>query len=221
MKNHSSLYQSRIAPFLANARRVFGVRFNKNPIQTVETLMEFVQTRSAYVAQTSLYGYLKTRMGTRYPHMFKDEVFSVSINNAKWRVYGSCLSDLTVFAAGTAAAENRMNDLDTVKLARFIFHSTVQNTFDDEDAEKPAAEALENFDKRVDSIVWVNMPIVENAFTSSPSDLINWAPVVDEFKEYDREIVTNSIRFRWRDIREQLRKRIDSDAVCNSWRNRE
>ena len=73
--NQAALYQSTIAPLMANIRRVFGIRFDKSPIQTVEALTDFVETRAAYVAQTSLYGYLKTRMGTRYPHMFRDEVF--------------------------------------------------------------------------------------------------------------------------------------------------
>ena len=42
--------------------------------------------------------------------------------------------------------------------------------------------------------------------------------IADELKEQDGEIVTNSIRFRWRDVREQLRKRIDRDAICAEWR---
>jgi hypothetical protein len=42
--------------------------------------------------------------------------------------------------------------------------------------------------------------------------LLRYAPIVDEFKELDREIVRNSIRFRWRDVRAQLRRRLRPEA---------
>ena len=90
-----------------NWRRIFGVRFDKSPIQTLDSLVEFIQSRAAYVAQTALYGYLKTRMGTRFRVIFEDDEFAPSINNAKWSTYGACLSDLTVFAAATVGAEER------------------------------------------------------------------------------------------------------------------
>ena len=44
--------------------------------------------------------------------------------------------------------------------------------------------------------------------------------MIDQYKKEDEEIVTNSIRFRWRDIREQLRTRIDRDTICEGWRQR-
>ena len=36
------------------------VRLDRGPIGTLERLVEFNRMRAAYVAQTSLYGYLKT-----------------------------------------------------------------------------------------------------------------------------------------------------------------
>ena len=38
-------------------------------INSKEDLQNFVQERSAHVTQTTLYGYLKTRIGTRYQLM--------------------------------------------------------------------------------------------------------------------------------------------------------
>ncbi|MBZ0215107.1 MAG: hypothetical protein K8F25_01015 [Fimbriimonadaceae bacterium] len=149
--------------------------------------------------------------------MFQDEIFSKSIATAKWRVYGSCLSDLTVFAAGIVGADQRLEPQQITQLAQHIYSEAVENTFDDGEAEPHRKTALDNFDARCRDIAWADMPVLERAFTKSPVDLIRWAPVVDEFKIEDREIVINSTRFRWRDIREQLRKRIDSEAVCRDW----
>ncbi len=198
-------------------RRIFGIRFDKSAIQNVENLTEFVQTRSAYVAQTSLYGYLKTRMGTRFRQVFEDDKFLPSINKAKWLTYGACLSDLTVFAAALTGAENRLEKNEISGLARKCFETAIQQTFDDAEAGEVRAEIVERFEARIKQTQWPNAAIGENAFTSSPEVLLDSAPIADELKERDVEIVTNSIRFRWRDVREQLRKRIDCEAICAEW----
>lgn len=202
----------------SNWRRIFGIRFDKSAIQSVDQLAEFIQTRSAYIAQTSLFGYLKTRMGTRYRQVFEDDRFLPSINSAKWRTYGACLSDLAVFAAALSGSEKRLQESECSSLARECFETAVQRTFIDADAAEVRAEIVEGFETRIKRIHWADAAVGENAFTSSPKVLLDSAPVADEFKEQDREIVTNSIRFRWRDVREQLRKRIDRDAICAEWR---
>ena len=200
-------------------RRIFAIRFDKSPIQTVDGLVEFVQTRAAYVAQTSLYGYLKTRMGTRFRQIFEDEKFLPSINNAKWRTYAACLSDLSIFATATAGIENGLSDREITDLARYCFETAVRQTFDDAEAGRIRDEIAARFDERISSVVWHDAAAGEKAFTSSPLELINSAPIAEEFKQLDKEIVTNSIRFRWRDVREQLRKRIEREAICADWRS--
>ena len=208
-----------IASVPSGWRRFFAVRFDNSRIQTVDNLVEFIQTRSAYVAQTSLYGYLKTRMGTRFRQIFEDEEFLPSINSAKWRTYAACLSDLAVFAAATAGINNGLSDREITNLARYCFETAVRQTFDDAEAGKMRDEITARFDMRISSVVWHDGAAGENAFTSSPLELINSAPIAEEFKQLDREIVTNSIRFRWRDVREQLRKRIEREAICANWRS--
>ena len=67
-------------------------------INSIDELKNYIQERSAHVTQTTLYGYIKTRIGSRYAMMFEDEVFSKSINIAKWNIYMSALSDCTIFS---------------------------------------------------------------------------------------------------------------------------
>lgn len=212
----SNLRLSEIVP--ANWLRVFGIRFDKSPIRTVDGLVDFIQTRAAYVAQTALYGYLKTRMGTRYREVFQDETFVPAINQAKWRSYGACLSDLAVFAAALAGGERRLESREMAALARHCFKTAVERTFDDGDAERLRAPLVENFARRTGEVIWPNAAQGEHAFTTSPREVVDAAPIADELKQYDAEIVINSVRFRWRDVREQLRKRLDGEAVCADWR---
>ena len=45
------------------------------PINDRASLRRFLETRSNFVAQTSLYGYLRTRAGMIYPQLFDDDTF--------------------------------------------------------------------------------------------------------------------------------------------------
>ena len=52
----------------------------KKKIKNIEDLKEFIQQKSAWVSQVTLYNYLKTRMGTKWVLHFDDEKFLKSIN---------------------------------------------------------------------------------------------------------------------------------------------
>ena len=69
----------------------------KKKIKNTKDLTEFIQKKSSWVSQVTLYGYLKTRMGTKYVLMFDDEIFLTSINKAKWNIYSIALQDLTFY----------------------------------------------------------------------------------------------------------------------------
>ena len=54
----------------------------KKKINNLDELEEFIQTKSAWVTQVTLYGYLKTRMGTRYVLHFVTENFRGALKHA-------------------------------------------------------------------------------------------------------------------------------------------
>ena len=204
-----------VAAFLLS---VLAIRFNKAPIRTLDALIEFIHTRAAYVAQTSLYGYVKTRMGTRYPLMFQDEVFAASINTAKWRVFAACLADLTVFAVARTAAGGRLGGDEAARLAQVCLAAAVRRTFD-ADVSRLAAETVAAMAERSRATNWGQAAIEDGAFAQSPAELVRSAPIADELKQFDRGIVETSIRLRWRDVRDQVHKRLDADSVIADWRD--
>lgn len=217
-KKRIGLFLSITSEFREKYGRVLTLRFDKSGISTLGDLVDFTQTRSAYVAQTSLYGYLKTRMGIRYPTVFEDEVMLASINLAKWRVFCACTSDLSIFVAATIADSAGLDKPATKALALHCFSTVIGETFKDSDYAYLAGEVTKAFKARVKQVDWEQMAELENAFKVSPEDLVKYAPVIDDYRERDQEIVMNSIRFRWRDIREQFRKRCEAPAIADDWR---
>ena len=81
----------------------------QNRIDEVESLRSFVSSRSSYIAQVSLYGYLKARAGTQYVSLIKDPLFASSMKTARNQIFFACLMDLTLHVLKTIHARNQQN----------------------------------------------------------------------------------------------------------------
>ena len=88
-------------------------------IKSKKDLENFIQERSAHVTQTTLYGYLKTRIGVKYIAMMEDERFLKSINIAKWNIYMVALADCAFYVFSYLIVEKnlKVNDCKEVFLS--------------------------------------------------------------------------------------------------------
>ena len=84
-------------------------------INSIDDLERFIQERAAHVTQTTLYGYLKTRIGTRYVSMIQDEKFAESTNIAKWNIYVSAILDLTFYTFSYLIDQKNLKQNDAKK----------------------------------------------------------------------------------------------------------
>ena len=75
------------------------------------------------------------------------------------------------------------------------------------------AEHAQQVRARLALVDWAAVDDGEQAFSASPDALIRWAPVLDELKQLDEAIVRNSVRFRWQEVRRDLRACLDARAV--------
>ena len=94
---------------------LFRAFIPKNKIKDLDELENFIQSKSAWVSQVTLYGYLKTRMGTRYVLHFENDKFMGSVNLAKWNIYAVALQDLTFFTFSYLKANLDYQDFDKAK----------------------------------------------------------------------------------------------------------
>jgi len=185
------------------------------PIDSVSKLIDFVGSRSAYIAQKTLYGYVKTRMGINYPAMFEDDKIIASLDIAKLHVFAACLSDLTIYAVGTTLHDQPVGNDARREIARRCHEAALHEIVGD--AEFSAPDCIEEFKRRLDDTDWRSGAMLPDNFSRSPQALFRWAPVADELKKFDGEIIENSIKYAWRDIREQFQKRIDAAGVYADW----
>tara|TARA_B100000900_G_scaffold262696_1_gene223917 strand:- start:957 stop:1580 length:624 start_codon:yes stop_codon:yes gene_type:complete len=177
----------------------------KSKIKDLEALENFIQTKSAWVTQVTLYGYLKTRMGTRYVLHFENDEFMASVNLAKWNIYATALQDLTFFAFSYLKKNFNYNDFGK---AKEIF----MKILDDEISNKMPSDIIEkakkNFEDRFKNINW-DTYFNDLPFNPSALSLYQWAPIAEDLKELDRKIVLNSVILKWDIVKKEFKERIN------------
>jgi len=179
-------------------------------------LAEFLDTRASFLAQTSLYGYLRTRAGMRYPELFDDDPFIEAINIAKWQVWLACLSDLAVYV-GSRLAQHAPRETPRVSaLMQSLVEQVLESAGSPPEAGADFASEAERVRDRVARTDWLAVGDSEAAFTESPTALVRWAPIVESLKELDEDIVRNSVRYRWQEVRREVAAKLDAQAVFGS-----
>jgi hypothetical protein len=210
--------QSGAADFLAQFREYLGIggKVRRVPIRDREALASFLSTRASFIAQTSLYGYLRTRAGMRYPALFDEDPFVVAINIAKWHLWLACLSDLTVYAGGLLAHRGQLSQGQAQALMQDVLEQILAETGvpGDADAEFPAH--AQRVRARIALTHWQGVKDDEDCFHESPAALVRWAPVIEHLKQLDEEIVRNSVRFHWQEVRRELRRLLDARSVVGA-----
>ena len=161
-------------------------------INSIKQLIDYIQSRSAHVTQTTLYGYIKTRIGTRYPAMVEDENFSKSINIAKWNIYMNALSDCTLYTFSYLIDKKNLTHNEAESVFVSILESEKKNGLNLELFQKPKLE----FQERIKGINWKNFH-KDKPFRNSSLALYNWSPIAEELKVLDKEIVLNSMKLKW------------------------
>ena len=184
---------------------LFKAFIPKKKIKNLDELEYFIQTKSAWVTQVTLYSYLKTRMGTKYVLHFENDVFMLSLNLAKWNIYSVALQDLTFFTFSYLKVNFNYQDINQGKE---IFNKIL----DDEISNKMPLDIIEDakktFNEKLQNLNWETY-YQDLPFNQSALSLYKWAPIADELKSLDRKIVLNSMILKWDVVKQEFEKLIE------------
>ena len=186
-------FKEYFAPFLKYFKKT-------KKIENYSDLKEFIQKKSAWVSQVTLYGYLKTRMGAKYVLMFEDETFLGSINKAKWNIYAVALQDLTFYTISYLKNERNLHDTEKSK---DIYFEILEEELKNEIPKEIFENAKKEFLKRFENINWTDY-YKSLPFNSSALALYNWSPIAEELKTLDKKIVLNSMILKWDNIKKEF-----------------
>ncbi len=204
LKYRFNLKDIKLEDFKLYLFSLFKAFVPKKKIKSIKELSEFIQKKSSWVSQVTLYGYLKTRMGTKYVLMFDDEIFLSSINKAKWNIYVVALQDLTLY---TISYLNVFHNYNDTSKAKEIYDEIIINEIKNGMPEELGLRGKEKFHERLNKIDWKkyynSWPFNESALA-----LYEWSPVAQELKSLDRKIVLNSMILKWENVQDEFIKLI-------------
>jgi len=163
-----------------------------NSVNNFTELKIFIKERSALVTQTTLYGYLKTRMGLKQHLMFTDDVFVESVNKSKWHIFSECVSDLTLYTLSYLKNFKGVNNLDPQEIYEEILDNEKNNGIPNQ----LVIDYKKKFSVKVSEID-LKSYMDNDPFKASGLSLYDWSPIADELKILDKEIVLNSIKNKW------------------------
>ena len=167
-------------------------------------LESFIQKKSAWVSQVTLYNYLKTRMGTKYVLHFDNDKLLNSINKAKWNIYSIALQDLTFYSLSYL---NVFFNFQEMSNAKRIYEKILDDEISNGMPQDIISKGKISFSERLKKIDWrtyyKSWPFNESALA-----LYEWAPIADELKILDRKIVLNSMILKWDNIKKEFEKLI-------------
>ncbi len=183
---------------------LFKAFIPKKKISNLDELENFIQSKSAWVTQVTLYGYLKTRMGTRYVLHFENDKFMESVNLAKWNMYAVALQDLIFYSFSYLKINFNYNQ---VHKAEEIFLKILDDEITNKMPLDIIEEAKKNFKDRLNNINW-DIYYSDLPFNPSALSLYKWAPIAEELKTLDRKIVLNSVILKWNIVKKEFEERI-------------
>ena len=184
---------------------MFKAFIPKKKIKNLNDLEYFIQTKSAWVTQVTLYNYLKTRMGTRYVLHFDNDVFMASLDIARWNIYSVALQDLTLFTFSYLKVNFNYQNINQSKE---IFSKILDDEISNRMPLDIIEEAKKTFNERLQNINW-EIYYKDLPFNPSALSLYKWAPIAEELKTLDRKIVLNSMILKWDIIKKEFEKLIE------------
>tara|TARA_B110001452_G_scaffold84042_1_gene68731 strand:+ start:86 stop:763 length:678 start_codon:yes stop_codon:yes gene_type:complete len=204
LKYKLKLKDIKIEDFKVYILALFKAVLPKKKIKNIKDLQSFIQKKSAWVSQVTLFNYLKTRMGTKWVLHFDDEKFLESINKAKWNIYLIALQDLTLYSLSFLKVF--YNYKETEK-AMSIYEKILNDESQNGMPEEIIIKGKKIFDERLSKINW-DTYYNSWPFNESALALYDWAPVADNLKILDRKIVLNSMVLKWDNIKDEFKKLI-------------
>ena len=187
----------------------------KPALNSVDALVRYSEEQAAYVSQVTLYTYIKTRAGTQWPKLFSNDTYLTSLKTARWHIFGACVSDLALYIAARCFRDGACQAQTADMLASHIIGAILDGYSQDDIDASAFLDMAQAGRQRASATSWAEAADQPLTFQSSADAFMRWAPVADEFKELDEEIMRNSMHLRWIGIRRDVKERLDYSSVLS------
>lgn len=176
-------------------------------------LIDFMDSRAAFVSQKCVYEYCRARSGLNWEPLMREQAFVEALRQSRWDAYAAALGDLVVHLEGRLRPEDtrlhaRLVDRLLVAAAEVLArHKT--------DSERPQGwgEEIALLRERLNQAqLGPPRPAAETARVGGKR-IYETLPLHAELTKHDRMLVTNAVRFNFSRVAADLERDLDAPRV--------
>jgi hypothetical protein len=184
----------------------------KPPIDTREKLVEFLDTRSAFLIQKNIFDYARARSGPYFSHVIKEAAFKHAVEVSRWSGYPTGLAALAEIARGIL-----FNDAERKPLNDAV-SSAALSAFD----KYPVPEVLgDEAWKKAREILIERLALIDSHPPKFAKDVIlpyaqilyDSQPIHEELRKRDFEMIQAQLRINMVTMHDEFESRVNKTEL--------
>lgn len=184
------------------------------PLASRADLVPFLAGEAAFISQKCTFEYCRARSGLNWDKLFKEEAFAEAVEASRWRGFAAVLSDVMMIAESRLRARSGEGSGALVEplaavAAEALAHFPEARGRQDIDWTAEAAEIRE----RLAQAQLAPPKRAHEIGLRSGAIVFDSLPVHPSIRAYDRELVTNNIRFNLARTATTIEERCDPALV--------
>lgn len=180
-----------------------------------EGTAEAIRAGSAFLAQGSIYSYLRARTLLAGPKLFDNDDFIFALEICKWEAFASAAQDLIIILEGDMR-EMDLGDRSALPdtLVALYEQTLALESVPDHRADSGLHDLVACFRPRIAEAL-LNPPRTADEISPGTARIImQHAPVEDPIRVSDLPMVQNNLAFRFVDYKRRMRRDFDYPAIA-------
>ncbi len=192
---------------------IFSRRGKDNRIASYAAFLDFLDSRSAFLAQKCIYEYCRARSGTNWSYLMSEADFQAHYEVSRWEAYGAALADLMVFLEGQLRpSDPRMHARLVDRLIVAAASVLDRHPAPAHHTDGWAGEITKLRERLAHTQLGQPLAAADVARTAGQRIYAN-LPLHPDMTKHDRVLVTNSVRFNFCRIVSDLERDLVVDAL--------
>ncbi|MCG6121785.1 MAG: esterase [Microvirga sp.] len=178
---------------------------------------EAIRSGAAYLAQGSVYSYLRARTGMAGPRLFQDEGFAFALDICKWEGFACAAQDLILILEGDLR-DRPLGPREGLEDALVALYEAAlaREPAPAHRADEGWSDVVAEFRGRLADALAAPPRKAEEISGATARRLMRHAPVEEAIRVSDIGMVLNNVAFRFVDYKRRMREDIDYDAVAGA-----
>ena len=186
----------------------------KPPIDTREKLIDFLDTRAAFLIQKNIFDYARARSGPYFSQIIKEQAFKDSVEVSRWTGYPTGLAALAEIVRGVLFNDAERKTLNaavsSAALAAFDKYP-VPAALGDETWKKARQTLIERL-----ALIDMHPPkFVKDVILPYAQVLYDSQPIHEELRKRDFEMIQAQLRINLVTMHDEFEKRMNKAALLS------